>query len=75
VNIDEIAPKALKLPLEQRVLLAATLWDSIEDPYSLSADRSDQEAIALAIQRDEEIESGTVSALDHESLMTRLRAK
>lgn len=73
MRIDEIAPEALRLPVRDRALLAASLWESIEDPYTVSADRSDDEAIALAIARDEELESGTVSPVSHSELMARLR--
>ena len=73
MTIDRIAPEALKLPLEDRVRLAASLWDSIEDPYSLAADRNEEDAIALALARDAEIESGKVTPLSHSELMSRLR--
>ena len=73
MTIDTIAPEALKLSLEDRVQLAASLWDSIEDPYSLAADRSDEDAIVLALARDAEIESGQATPISHPDLMARLR--
>ena len=75
MTIDRIAPEALRLSLEDRVQLAATLWESIEDPYSLAADRDDEAAIELALTRDAEIESGAVAplSLSLSDLMTRLR--
>lgn len=73
MTLDSIAPEALKLPLEERLQLAASLWDSIEDPYWLAADRSDGEAISLALSRDAEIGSGKVVSISHTELMTRLR--
>ncbi len=73
MKVDEIAPEALKLPLQERLQLAISLWESIEDPYRLAADRSDEEAIALALARDAEIESGKVKAISHSDLMQRLR--
>ena len=48
-------------------------WESIEDPYVLAVDRSDEDAIVLALARDAELESGKVSPLSHAELMTRLR--
>jgi hypothetical protein len=54
-------------------LLAASLWESIEDPFDLAAGLDDEEAIALAEERDHEIESGKVAAISHEELMRRLR--
>ncbi len=71
--IEEIAPEALKLPPRERALLAASLWESIGDPYDLAADLDDEEAINLALTRDAEIESGQVKALSHKDLMNRLK--
>ena len=73
MSIDQIAPEALRLPTRERALLAASLWESIEDPYVLAVDRSDEDAIVLALARDAELESGKVSPLSHAELMTRLR--
>ena len=73
MTVDSIAPEALKLPLYDRIQLAASLWESIEDPYTLSTDMSDEDAIVLALSRDAEIESGEVSAISHSDLMARLR--
>lgn len=73
MNIEKIAPEALKLPLPQRVQLAASLWDSIEDPYLQEFDLSDEEAIDLAITRDAEIESGQATPISHADLMQKLR--
>lgn len=73
MGIDQIAPEALRLPMKERALLAASLWESIEDPYALMAERGDEEAIALAVARDQELDSGTVKPLSHSELMRRLR--
>ncbi len=73
MGIDQIAPEALRLPAKDRALLAASLWESIEDPYTLAVERSDDEAIDLAQARDEDLESGVVSPLSHTELMRRLR--
>ena len=73
MNIDQIAPEALNLPTRERALLAATLWESIEDPYELSFNIGDQAALNLAEERDQEIQSGKISAVSHEELMLRLR--
>ena len=73
MSIDQIAPEALRLPTKERALLAATLWESIQDPYQLAVDLEDDEAVSLAVLRDREIESGEVSALSHEEFMKRLR--
>lgn len=73
MKIDQIAPEALRLSVRERALLAASLWESVEDPYDLAVERTDEDAIALAVERDAEIESGTVNALSHDELMHRLR--
>lgn len=73
MGIEHIAPEALRLPPRERALLAASLWESIEDPYVLQVDRTDADAIAMAITRDADIASGAVSPLSHEELMRRLR--
>ena len=73
MSIDQIAPEALKLPARERALLAASLWESIEDPYELAVGLDDEEAISLAEARDRELDSGAVSAISHEDLMRRLR--
>ena len=39
----------------------------------LAMDRSDEDAIILALARDADLESGKVSPLSHAELMTRLR--
>jgi hypothetical protein len=74
MNADELLPEALKLPIRDRALLAASLWESVEDPYSLASHLGDDEVLALAEKRDLEIESGAVTPLSHSELMSRLRA-
>lgn len=73
MGIDEIAPEALKLPARERAMLAASLWESIGDPFEFSVDLDDEAALNLAEERDQEIESGQVTAISHEQLMHRLR--
>lgn len=75
MNIDQIASAALRLSSQDRAILAETIWESLEDPYLLSSDISDEDAITLAKQRDEEIERGDVSPLSHRELMNRLRER
>lgn len=73
MSIDQIAPEALRLPVSERALLAASLWESLEDPYDLAVGLEDEEAITLAEARDRELESGMVTAISHEEMMRRLR--
>ncbi|MGZ5012037.1 MAG: addiction module protein [Methylobacter sp.] len=71
--IDQIASDALRLSPHDRAMLAQTIWESLEDPYIVSPELSDEEALTLAKQRDAEIESGEVEPLSHTQLMSRLR--
>jgi hypothetical protein len=73
MSIDQIAPAALQLSTRERALLAASLWESIEDPFVFSVDLSDDAALNLAEERDQEIENGTVQAISHQDLMQSLR--
>lgn len=73
MNVDELAPEVLKLPIRERAILAAFLWESLDDPYAKVEELDDEEALALAEKRDEEIESGAVKPLTHAELMSRLR--
>ena len=73
MNIDQIAREALRLSSQDRAILAETIWESLEDPYTIPPDISDEDAIALSMQRDGEIERGEVVPLSHKELMDRLR--
>ncbi len=73
MSIDQIAPEVLRLPARERALLAASLWESVEDPYALAADRNDEDALTLALARDAELESGAIAPISHSELMSRLR--
>jgi putative addiction module component (TIGR02574 family) len=73
MNVDELAPEVLKLPIRERAILAAFLWESLDDPYAKVEGLDDEEALSLAEKRDEEIESGVVKPMAHADLMSRLR--
>ena len=73
MSIDQIANEALRLNPHDRAILAEAIWESLEDPYIVSSDMSDGDAIALAKRRDQEIEDGDVIPLSHKELMARLR--
>ena len=70
---DRIASEALRMDPKDRALLAEAIWESLEDPYVVGADMSDEEAIRLAMQRDAEMESGKAMPIAHQELMDRLR--
>jgi putative addiction module component (TIGR02574 family) len=73
MTIDQIVGNVLRLGPHDRAMLAEILWESLEDPYFQPFGLSEQEAIALSQQRDQEIEQGKVTPLSHAQLMARLR--
>ncbi len=73
MNIDQIASEALQLDPKDRATLAETIWESLEDPYVIFQDSSDQESIKLARERDNEIANGMAEPVTHKELMNRLR--
>ncbi len=73
MSIDQIAAEALRLPPQQRALLAESLWESLGDRHEVCAKDDEATALALAQERDRQIESGQVQALSHDELMARLR--
>lgn len=73
MDVNELAPEVMKLPIKDRAFLAAFLWESIGDPYSQSFDLDDTDALVLAERRDKEIEAGLVTPVSHSQLMERLR--
>lgn len=73
MRFEQIAAEALRMSLRERALLASSLWESLSDPYAGSSDDPDDAAIALARERDRQIEAGEVHPIGHEDLMRRLR--
>jgi len=73
VSIDQIASEALKLPARDRALLAESLWASLSDPNMIENKQDDSEAVKLAVERDQEMETGDVEPVSHDQLMSRLR--
>ena len=73
MSIDQITPAALKLPARERALLAASLWESLKDPFEHASECDDESALHLAEEREQEIESGRVMAVSHADMMKRLK--
>ena len=73
MSIDQIASEALRLPPRERAILAESLWESLADPFEAPSAGDDSEAVALALERDRQLESGQVQPVSHEELMARLR--
>jgi putative addiction module component (TIGR02574 family) len=73
MSIEQIAAEALRLPPKERAMLAESLWESLVDPFKVAASADDSEAVALAIERDRQLNSGEVQPISHEEMMARLR--
>ncbi len=73
MSTDRIAAEALRLPPQERAILAESLWESLADPFEIRAVADDAEAVLLAIERDRQLEAGEAQPLTHEELMARLR--
>ena len=73
MSIDQIASEALRLPPRERALLAGSLWESLNDSFAAPCQMDDAAAVALASERDRQIEQGKVQAVSHDELMARLR--
>ena len=73
MNIEQIASEALHLEPKDRARLAETIWESLEDPYAVGSNMTDEDAVKLAMQRDAEIENGKEIPITHKELMDRLR--
>jgi putative addiction module component (TIGR02574 family) len=63
----------LRQPARQRALLAGALWQSLEDPSDATAPMDDAAVLALAAERNEQMEAGHVQAVPHEEMMARVR--
>ena len=73
MSIDQIAAEALRLPAKDRAMLAESLWESLVDPFEIPAEGDEADTLALALERDRQLEAGEVEPLSHKELMSRLR--
>ena len=73
MSIDQIAAEALRLPPRERALLAESHWESLSGPHETSVEMDDRAVLALARERDHQIEVGEVSPVLHDEMMARLR--
>jgi putative addiction module component (TIGR02574 family) len=73
MSIEQLAAEALRLPAKERAMLAESLWESLADPFLAPTSADDSEAVALALERERQLETGEVQPLSHEELMARLR--
>lgn len=73
MSIEQIAAEALRLPPKERAMLAESLWESLVDPFETPCSGDDSDAVALAVERDRQLETGEVQPISHEEMMARLR--
>lgn len=66
MTTQQLTAEALSLPLSERVLLAQTLWQSIDDDGS---DSDESNVILEVIHRDKELDSGAVRGRTHEEVI------
>lgn len=66
----QLTTEAMALPLLERVMLAQELWQSIDAGLS---DANEQEAMRIAIRRDQELSVGAVVGRTHEEVMQAAR--
>jgi putative addiction module component (TIGR02574 family) len=70
MSTRELTAEAMALPLPERVSLAQALWENIEAGL---ADTDEDSALNEAVQRDEELASGSATGRTHEEVMQAAR--
>lgn len=72
--IEQLEAEILRLPARERERLAILTWESLtEDDAWRSDPDTDREGIAVARERDQEIEAGQVAPLSYEEFLRRTR--
>ncbi len=73
MSSEQLTEEAMALPLAERIALAQTLWESLnEGPREFTVDDED-EAVGLAARRDADLTSGVVAGRSHEQVMSAAR--
>ncbi len=70
---EQLANELLTLPLGERVALAETLWQSINEASDLDPAEKERAAIAQARQRDADLSSGAATGRTHAQVMEAAR--
>jgi hypothetical protein len=71
-NAAQLEKDILSLPPVERAHVALAAWESLEDDPAFAADRTlDPEGVAIALQRDQQIESGVAKPLTHGKFIQR----
>ena len=72
---DQLEAEILRLPPRDRERLALTAWESLAaDNTWVSSSEFDSEGVAIARQRDDEMEAGAVQPLSREEFHRRTRS-
>ncbi|HZW30619.1 MAG TPA: addiction module protein [Isosphaeraceae bacterium] len=71
---EDLTRQLMTLPLPERVVLAQALWESIDDQLRAeSLDTVEPDAIATALKRDADLDSGRVVGRSHDQVMEAVR--
>lgn len=71
-NLAELEKEVLNLPPQQRERLVLAAWESLEPSSAALTDSAiDPEGLEIAIDRDKQIESGSVQTISHSEFMQR----
>lgn len=73
-NLSKLQKDLLRLPASEREQLALSAWNSLgrgSDP-AINA-QLDPEGIELAMERDQQLDSGSVNAISHTEFLRRTR--
>jgi putative addiction module component (TIGR02574 family) len=70
---EQLADQLLQLTLEERVIVAEALWQSINESPELDSAEEASAALAQALRRDTDLTSGVVSGRTHEQVMEAAR--
>jgi putative addiction module component (TIGR02574 family) len=73
MSTQQLVDELLSLPLPERVDVAQTLWQSINQAPGVDTIEEEREAIAEAKRRDAELTSSAVVGRSHEEVMTNVR--
>lgn len=71
MSLDQLLAEAMRLPANEKALLAGSLWETLGDPFRTG--EGEQDDVKLALERDCEVESGHVTTISPDELMRRLR--
>ncbi len=71
-NVAKLEKEVLSLPPKERERLALAAWESLEDESAYTTDATtDSEGVDIALQRDREIEAGSVQPINHDEFIRR----